>query len=252
MLPDNLLTTAGGTMEGPLYLYGEPRGDNEAVTKHYVDTAAAGGLKGDKGDPGETPKIEVTKTGRVTNITFETTGQAVGALLVDGQDGKDGDDGISPTINVSKTGKITTLTITDAKGVKTVNIVDGEDGKDGTGTGSSVGGSSVAVDTTLTVSGAAADAKTTGEKFTQVGQDITAGVSAAKTYADDQIKANLDKTLAVEGKAADAYAVGIRFAELDNVLGDIAAILADINGEAAGLEEIAENLTEIDGEEATT
>ena len=37
VLPDNLLTTEGGTMEGPLRLYGDPLEDSEAATKRYVD-----------------------------------------------------------------------------------------------------------------------------------------------------------------------------------------------------------------------
>lgn len=36
-LPDNVLTTAGGTMDGPLRLYADPVEDSEGATKRYVD-----------------------------------------------------------------------------------------------------------------------------------------------------------------------------------------------------------------------
>ena len=38
VLPDNVLTTAGGIMEGPLLLYGDPVSENEGATKRYADS----------------------------------------------------------------------------------------------------------------------------------------------------------------------------------------------------------------------
>lgn len=219
-LPDNLLTTEGGTMTGALHLYRDPVEETEAATKHYVDEffdrfvldeTGVTVVHGKDGSNGVSPTVNVIKSGRVTTVKFNDVEGVKTALITDGKDGrngKDGTDGVSPTVSLTKVGKVTTLSVTDAEGTKSVNILDGEGG-------SSEGGSAVELDTTLTKEGAAAEARAVGEMVVQLKRDIATGVNTAKTYADDKLKLTLDDTLAVQGAAADAYAVGQRIAQVE-------------------------------------
>jgi hypothetical protein len=88
------------------------------------------GDKGDKGDPG-----------------------ATGATGPIGNPGSDGKDGVSPTVSVATITGGHRITVTDATGTKTFDVMDGEDGS----------GASIALDTTLTKAGQAADAKAVGD-----------------------------------------------------------------------------------------
>ena len=74
----------------------------------------------------------------------------------------------------------------------------------------------IAADPTLTISGAPADAKVTGQKFDE---------RYTKTEVDDKIADIVsDKTLTVDGGFADAAAVGVRIKMLEMAMG------VDVNG----------------------
>lgn len=74
----------------------------------------------------------------------------------------------------------------------------------------------IAADTTLTISGAPADAKITGQKFDE---------RYTKAEIDDKIADIVsDKTLCVDGGFADAAAVGVRIKMLEMAMG------VDVNG----------------------
>jgi hypothetical protein len=108
---------------------------------------------------------------------------AAGQPGADGKDGKDGADGYSPTAKVTQTATGATVTITDKNGTTTVTITNGKDGKDGANGNDYVlteadkaeiaeqaaelvdvpEGGNVELDTTLTASGKAADAKAVGD-----------------------------------------------------------------------------------------
>lgn len=82
----------------------------------------------------------------------------------------------------------------------------------------------IAADTTLTISGAPADAKITGQKFneryTKTEVDREFGNRYTKTEVDDKIASIVsDKTLSVDGGFADAKAVGDRLTPLEGFAG---------------------------------
>lgn len=71
-----------------------------------------------KGERGYSPSVNVSKTGKVTTVTFTDLDGTHTATINDGYD---------PTITTSRSGKVTTLTITDAEGTQTATINDGYD-----------------------------------------------------------------------------------------------------------------------------
>lgn len=82
----------------------------------------------------------------------------------------------------------------------------------------------IAADTTLTISGAPADAKITGQKFderyTKTEVDREFDNRYTKTEVDDKIASIVsDKTLSVDGGFADAKAVGDRLTPLEGFAG---------------------------------
>lgn len=82
----------------------------------------------------------------------------------------------------------------------------------------------IAADTTLTISGAPADAKITGQKFneryTKTEVDREFGNRYTKTEVDDKIASIVsDKTLNVEGGFADSKTVGDRLTPLEGFAG---------------------------------
>lgn len=93
----------------------------------------------------------------------------------------------SPTVDVQEITGGHRVTVTDYQHTDSFDVMDGEDGD------------TVAVDTSLTHSGEAADAKATGDRLT--------ALETAQIETDD--------TLEVSGAAADAAAVGNRFAEIN-------------------------------------
>ena len=81
------------------------------------DNVRAYMVKGEKGDDGISPTIEVERNGDGVDITA-TDGEGTTTARVD--------DGVSPIITVSKTDGVTTINITDIEGIKTATINDGE------------------------------------------------------------------------------------------------------------------------------
>lgn len=88
-----------------------------------------------KGDPGVSPTVAVSKTGKTTTITITDVNGQKKATIYDGDngtngtDGTNGKDGFSPTAKVTKSGKTATISITDKSGTTTATISDGADGK---------------------------------------------------------------------------------------------------------------------------
>lgn len=119
---------------------------------------------GGSGADGFSPVVTVTDiTGghrvsirdKTSTKTFDVMDGAAGAT---GPAGAAGADGFSPTVTVTNITGGHRVTITDATGTKTFDVMDG----------SGSGGSSVSIDDTLTVSGAAADAKAAGDKINNI------------------------------------------------------------------------------------
>lgn len=109
--------------------------------KDYFD-----GNDGQDGTDGISPIVDITKNGKITNLSITdkngtktttfTDGldgytPVKGVDYSDGADGQDGVDGVSPIVQTSKNGKVTTITIKDKDGTKTATINDGIDGQKG-------------------------------------------------------------------------------------------------------------------------
>lgn len=97
-----------------------------AQWKAYAIKAAQGVNKGDPGDPGFSPTLEISAiTGghRLTITDAEGTDTA---------DILDGEDGVSPTITITTITGGHRLTVKDATGEKSFNVLNGSDGS-GTG-----------------------------------------------------------------------------------------------------------------------
>lgn len=124
---------------------------------------------GGSGADGFSPVVTVTDiTGghrvsirdKTSTKTFDVMDGAAGAT---GPAGAAGADGFSPTVTVTNITGGHQVAITDKSGTKTFNVMDG----------SGSGGSTIAVDTTLTVAGAAADAKAAGDKIDDLDSRVT-------------------------------------------------------------------------------
>lgn len=70
------------------------------------------------------------------------------------------------------------------------------------------------VDSTLTISGAAADAKVTGEKIKELNTKLDNFNTESAPGGSDLITM-VDPTLTIQGAAADAKAVGDKFTSLE-------------------------------------
>ena len=81
------------------------------------DNVRAYMVKGEPGDDGVSPTVNVSRAGTTVTITA-TDAEGTTASTVS--------DGISPVITTSKTSGVTTVTIVDAEGTKTATINDGE------------------------------------------------------------------------------------------------------------------------------
>lgn len=110
-----------------------------------------------------------------------------------------GQDGYSPSATVSKDGTVTTITITDKDGTTTAQV------NDGVATDAQVSDAvsdwlddnitnptSPAIDTSLTVTGAAADAKKTGDEISalKISTDKIAYITLADYFAQGNFKGN--------------------------------------------------------------
>lgn len=175
------------------------------------------GPKGDKGDAGAPGKD--------------------GQNGQNGAPGKDGADGVSPVVSVTAITGGHRVTITDKNGTQSFDVLNG---KDGTGGG---GGASVELDTTLSQSGKAADAKAVGDALknkadtsaipSQLSQ--LTGDSSNRTVTDDEKTAWNNKSNFsgayddLTGKPAipDAYTK----AEIDAIMG---AYINDIDALIGG------------------
>lgn len=110
---------------------------------------------GGSGADGFSPVVTVTDItgGHRVSIRDKTS-----TKTFDVMDGAKGADGFSPTVTVTNITGGHRVAITDKNGTKTFDVMDG----------SGSGGSSVTIDTTLTIAGAAADAKAVGDKFNSI------------------------------------------------------------------------------------
>ncbi|MBP3647012.1 MAG: CotH kinase family protein [Clostridia bacterium] len=106
------------------------------------------------GSAGSTDTYTITYT---DNTTSKIT-------VYNGKDGADGTNGVSPIIAVETISGGHRVTITDVNGFQSFDVMDGEDGQDG----AAGEGASVELDTTLTQSGKAADAKATGDELNEL------------------------------------------------------------------------------------
>lgn len=160
------------------------------------------GAKGDKGETGTTPQLKIGED-NLWNVSYDNGATWVSlGVKATGEDGKNGltphigengnwwvgdtdtgvsakgdkgdtgakgADGVSPTASVTQTDDGAKFTVTDASGTTTAMIRNGTDGKDGA---PGAPGKDAVVDATLTQDGQAADAKVTGEKISQLKEDI--------------------------------------------------------------------------------
>ena len=145
------------------------------------------GIQGPKGEIGaQGPQGEKGDTG------------ATGATGATGQAGADGQDGVSPTVTVDAIEGGHRVTITDANGTQSFDVMDGVDGQDGAG-GS---GSSIELDTTLTQSGKAADAKAVGDRLNELNEANAAqdtrltALEQAGGVTDEQVQTAVNNYLA--------------------------------------------------------
>ena len=100
-----------------------------AQWKAYAVAAAAGVNKGDPGDDGISPIIEVTDIEGGHRVSFT---DAEGTKGFDVLNGADGGPGVSPTLSVETIENGHRITITDASGTKSFDVLNGADG-DGSG-----------------------------------------------------------------------------------------------------------------------
>ena len=124
----------------------------------------ATGAAGEDGAAGLTPYI-----GENGNWWLGDTDTGVSAKGDKGDTGAKGADGVSPTASVTQTDDGAEFTVTDASGTTTATIRNGTNGKDGA---PGAAGKDAVVDATLTQDGQAADAKVTGEKISQLKEDL--------------------------------------------------------------------------------
>lgn len=128
----------------------------------------------------------------ILKIRDPNTGEFVAIPAIQGEQGPQG---VSPTVTVDAIEGGHRVTITDSNGTQSFDVMDGVDGQDGAG-GS---GSSVELDTTLTQSGKAADAKAVGDRLNELNEaNATQDTEIAK-------KANTDDlaTVAKSGSYTD-------------------------------------------------
>lgn len=83
------------------------------------------GIKGDPGDPGQSPTAKVVKTenGAVITVT-----DAEGTTTAEISNGREGDPGQSPAAKVVRTENGAVISVTDAEGTTTAEISNGRDG----------------------------------------------------------------------------------------------------------------------------
>lgn len=180
----------------------------EELKNSGVGAPGEPGEDGNDGKDGVSPTIQITDIEGGHRITVTDVNGSRNFDVMDGKDGvgtpgTPGTNGVSPTITITSIEGGHRVTITDVNGTKSFDVMDGADGKDGTS--STGGGSSVELDTTLKVSGKAADAGAVGEQLSSLSQKIAdqATTQSQKDSAQDEAigkKAN-DADLAAVAKS---------------------------------------------------
>ena len=214
-IPDEYLTT-GQTVYAWVYLHA---GDADGETVYSVIIPVVARPKPTADEPTPVQQGVIDQAIAALNAGVEDVQEAVEgvqdaidtALTVAKASGEfDGADGVSPTATVSQTTTGATITVTDAQGTTTAEISNGQDGATGPagadGVGVAAGGTTgqmlvkatdadydtewvnppqtVEIDPTLTVSGAAADAKATGDAILDLYPVTTVGPSAIVSVDD--------------------------------------------------------------------
>lgn len=157
---------------------------NSSTQKWENKTISSGG----SGQDGYSPTITVTNiTGghrvSITDVNGTKTFDVMdGTDGTNGTNGTNGTDGVSPTVTVTNITNGHRVSITDATGTKTFDVMNGSSGE---------GGSSISIDNTLTVSGAAADAKTVGDRLSNK-VDVVSGKSLSTNDYTNLDKQKLD------------------------------------------------------------
>ena len=103
-----------------------------AQWKAYAVAAAAGVNKGDPGEPGFSPTVEITAITGGHRLTITDAEGTETADILDGADGADGADGVSPTITITAIAGGHRVTVNDANGETYFDVLNGADG-DGAG-----------------------------------------------------------------------------------------------------------------------
>ncbi len=170
--PMPVLNSVDMTDTTGIYLY---LGNEEGyVTGHWYcyanDAWTDYGAYSEKGDPGLAPTVEVSKTGGTTTITItDAEGEHVATI----------EDGISPTVNVANTAaEMTDTSLIYVYAGSETNYVVGDwyfyDSYIGQWRSGGQYQSTVpSIDSTLTVQGAAADAKKTGDEINDLKSQIS-------------------------------------------------------------------------------
>ena len=123
----------------------------------------------------------------ILKIRDPNTGEFVAIPAIQGEQGPQG---VSPTVTVDAIEGGHRVTITDANGTQSFDVMDGVAGQDGAG-GS---GSSVELDTTLTQSGKAADAKVVGDQLSALNEANAAQDTEIAKKANDAELAKVAKS----------------------------------------------------------
>ena len=134
--------------------------NNGKVSAWEFDNGASsggGGGSGQDGQDGYSPTITVTNITGGHRVSITDVNGTKTFNVMNGTNGTNGTDGVSPTVSVTNITNGHRVSITDATGTNTFDVMNGS--------GSGGGGSSVNVDNTLTISGAAADSKTVGDRI---------------------------------------------------------------------------------------
>lgn len=140
--------------------------------KNGSQGSAGSGESGGTGADGE-DGVGIASVVQTTTSTADGGTNVITVTLTDGSEsifnvknGSKGSDGVSPVITVTNISGGHRVTIKDATQTQSFDVMDGEDGS----------AASVTIDDTLSVSGAAADAKETGDRITTFAETFAAAV----------------------------------------------------------------------------
>ena len=182
--------TSGWTNIGPIAVGGGGTGAGDGVI--FVpsvsdDGTLSWGNNGDlpnpepvniKGADGFSPTISTEQVLGGYRLTIENPGGNYEQITIR--------NGTAPTVRVDEITGGNRVTITGANGPQSFDVMDGKDG---------AGGGAVDVDATLTVAGAAADAAVTGERLSQLSEEM-AKQGKPRVFIDGVIPTTKDDVLA--------------------------------------------------------